>query len=344
MTQDDFTRGLKTERMTDIALAFKRTGALMAAIELDLFTHIENGAETVDDIASAMGMDVEKVDRLLTACKSMDLVREIDGRHVNFSDVQRYLVKDSRTYFGDYLNYMAHRDYSAWENITDNLTAVAETNADDDRTYVSVMQDPVAARKFTVAGYEASLGLGHKLAKEFDFSQFNRWLDLGGGSGCYAIAACERHEGVRVTVLDQPNVIAVAQEYIGKHNLADRIETTPGDFFGAPYPTGYDLTTYITPLQGYMPDKVIEALAKAHDALEPGGTILVVDYMLKDDKTGPLDPAFVNLFGIRGGRYLGRVNTGAEWCDFLAEAGFVDAEASWFTPHQLGMISARKPG
>ena len=82
---------------------------------------------------------------------------------------------------------------------------------------------------------------------------------------------------------------------------------------------------------------------KAREALEPGGTILVVDYMLKDEKTGPLDPAFVNLFGIREGRYLGRVNTGAEWCKFLADAGFVDAEASWFTPHQLGMITARNP-
>ena len=79
------------------------------------------------------------------------------------------------------------------------------------------------------------------------------------------------------------------------------------------------------------------------DSLEPGGTVLVVDYMLRDDKTGPLDPAFVNLFGIREGRYLGRVNTGAEWCEFMAEAGYVDAQAGWFTPHQLGLITARKP-
>ena len=86
-----------------------------------------------------------------------------------------------------------------------------------------------------------------------------------------------------------------------------------------------------------------EALAKAKDSLEPGGTVLVVDYMLRDDKTGPLDPAFVNLFGIREGRYLGRVNTGAEWCEFMAEAGYVDAQAGWFTPHQLGLITARKP-
>ena len=144
-------------------------------------------------------------------------------------------------------------------------------------------------------------------------------------------------------MLDQPNVIAVAEEFIAKHELGTRIDTTPGDFFGASYPKGYDLATYITPLQGYMPDKVVAALAKAKASLEPGGMILVIDYMLKDDKTGPLDPAFVNLFGIRDGRYLGRVNTGVEWCDFMEEAGYVDAEYRWFTPHQLGLITARNP-
>lgn len=340
---EDFTRDMKTERMTDIALAFKHTGTILAAIELELFTHIARGAGTLDEIAAAIGVDTEKADRLLTACKSLDLVREVNGKHENFSDVQRYLVKDSRTYFGDYLDYMAHRDYTAWENIADNLTAVADTDEDDERTYLSLMQDPAKAREFTEAGYEASLGLGHKLAREFDFSKFDRWLDLGGGSGCYAIAACERHQGFTVTVLDQPNVIAVAREYIEKHGLTDRIDTTPGDFFGAPYPSGYDLATYITPLQGYMPDKVIAALAKARESLDPGGTIMVVDYMLRDDKTGPRDPAFVNLFGVRQGRYLGRVNTGAEWAEFLREAGYVGPEYRWFTPHQLGLVTARKP-
>lgn len=343
MAQDDFTRGLKTERMTNIALAFKKTGAMLAAIDLELFTHISNGKATADEIGAVLGIDAEKIDRLLTACKSMDMIREIDGRHENFSDAQRYLVKGTRTYFGDYLAYIARRDYSAWEFITDHLTAKPDNNDDDERTYLSLMQDPEEARKFTIAGYEASIGLGHKLAKQFDFSRHKRWLDLGGGSGCYAIPACERHDGIAVTIMDQINVIAVARDYIGKHGLTGRIDTVPGNFFETPFPTGYDLASFITPLQGYMPDRIIEVLTKTRKALAPGGTMLIVDYMLHDDKTGPLDPAFVNLFGIRQGRYLGRVNTGAEWCGFLAEAGFSNARASWFTLHQLGLITARKP-
>jgi SAM-dependent methyltransferase len=341
---DDFTTEMKTERMTDIGLAFKKTGAMVAAIELDLFTHLAEGAGTAEELGVAIGIEAEKADRLLTACKSMELVREIDGRHVNMSDVERYLVKGSRTYFGDYLVYIARRDYAAWEDIADNLTAVAEGDGGDERSYLAVMQDPEEARRFTVAGYEASLGLGHKLAKEYDYSRFGRWLDIGGGSGCYAIAACERNPELRVTVMDQPNVLVITREFVAKHGLEARIDTTEGNFLETPFPEGYDLASYITPLQGYMPDEIIAVLRRTREALKPGGEMLIVDYMLEDDKTGPLDPAFVNLFGVRRGRYLGRVNTGAEWCEFLAEAGYVGAESRWFTPHQLGLITARKPG
>jgi hypothetical protein len=46
---------------------------------------------------------------------------------------------------------------------------------------------------------------------------------------------------------------------------------------------------------------------------------------------------------VRKGKYLNRVNTGSEWAGFMRQAGFVDPEPGWFTPHQLGMIVARNP-
>jgi hypothetical protein len=343
MVKEDFTVGMKTERMTDIALAFKQTGALLGAIELELFSHIARGADTLDKLSAALGMESEKADRLLTACKAMDLVREVEGRLVNMSDVERYLSKDARTYFGDYLVYIARRDYADWDNVAVNLTAEDDGDSRDERSYTTYLQDPEEARRFTVAGFEASIGLGHKLAKEYDFSRFGHWLDIAGGSGCYAIAACERNPALRVTIMDQPNVVVIAQEFIAKYELGARIDTTVGNFLETPFPGGHDLASYITPLQGYMPDEIISVLRRSLDALKPGGEMLIIDYMLEDDKTGPLDPAFVNLAGVRRGRYLGRVNTGAEWCQFLAEAGYVDASARWFTPHQLGLITARKP-
>jgi len=211
------------------------------------------------------------------------------------------------------------------------------------RTYYLMASDPQAARAFTVAGYNASISAGHKLAREFDFSPYSLFLDLGGGSGCYSIAAAMRYSHLRAIVFDQPNVIRVAEEFIGQAGLSDRVKTHAGDFFKDEFPRGADLVAYITPLQSYEAEDVQFLIKKAFDAVEPGGGIIIIDYMLKDDKTGPLDPAFYHLAARFSQANPGRVNSGVEFCEYLGKAGFVDMEVSQFLPGVLGRVTARKP-
>jgi hypothetical protein len=337
----DPTRDLKTERLNEMAFSFKKTGALLSAIELGVFTAISEGAGTVAAIARRVGIEAEAVERLLIVCKALDLVREVDGRYRNLSDVERYLVRGSRTYFGDYLVYQARSEYDRFEDLTRHLRPGGEP--EPPKRYAALMADPDEARRFTVAGYNASLSLAHKLAKTFDFSRFTRWLDLGGGSGCYSIAACERNPSLRTIVMDFPNVLAVTREFVARHGLQDRIDTRAGNFFEDELPAGCDLVSYITPLQSYMPAEVIRALTRAREAVAPGGTVLVLDYMLNDDKTGPLDPAFMNLQGVRDGHFTGRVNSGAELRGYMEAAGLTEIDVRWFMPHQLGLVTGTKP-
>ena len=339
--EDDGTEGLKTQRLNELAFSFKKTGAMVLALELELFTLIDEGQRTVADIAARLDLDDEMVERLVTVCKAMDLIREVDGELHNFSDVSRYLVKNKPTYFGQYLIYQPISEYDSFKNLAQHYVRPAGPPPEKG-TYEVMMEDADRARVFTEAGYNASLPLAHKLAKAFDFSRFNHWLDVAGGSGCYAIAACERNPGLKVTILDFPNVTAVSRDFIAKHDLTDRIRTTNGNFFDVPFPEDCDLISYITPLQSYAPDQVIEVLKKAHAALLPGGTCLVLDYMLDDDKTGPLDPAFLNLAGVQKGHYTGRVQSGLEYRGFFETAGFIDPQAQWLMRHQLGFVYGTK--
>lgn len=339
---DDYTTTLKTERLNELAFSFKKTGAMVLALELGIFTLIDQGHRTAAAIAEALDLDTEMVERLISVCKAMDLIRESDGELENFSDVSRYLVKTKPTYFGQYLIYQPISEYDRFKNLKQHF--VRPTGPPPAKgSYETMMQDADRARRFTQAGYNASLPLAHKLAKLFDFSRFRKWLDVAGGSGCYAIAACERNPELTVTILDFPNVTTVAREFVAKHDLSTRIDTMEGNFFEVPFPTDCDLVSYITPLQSYAPPAVIGALRKAQEALLPGGTCLVVDYMLNDDKNGPLDPAFLNLAGVTRGHYTGRVQSGAEYRAFFEEAGFVEARAEWLMPHQLGFIHGTKP-
>ena len=65
--------------------------------------------------------------------------------------------------------------------------------------------------------------------------------------------------------------------------------------------------------------------------------------MLLDDKTGPIDAALMNLSQVVDGHCTGRVNSGAEFSELLAGAGFETVEVQWLLAHQLGRVTARKP-
>ena len=270
-------------------------------------------------------------------------VLEADGRNVNLDDVERFLVREAPTYFGDYLRFTIGTEYDEWQGYAGNLKDVS-SDVPPRKLYEGDLDDPVRAREFTTAGYNASLPLAHRLAKRFDFSRFNHWLDFAGGSGCYAIAACERHDGLRVTIRDHPNVVPVAEEFIAKHELQNRIAAQPGDFLAADdYAGDFDLISYITPLHWYLRDDVVKALRLAHDALPPSGGLLIVGYMLNDERSGPVDPAFYHLQAIREGHYTGHVPSGLEYVSYLEAAGFTDAKYEWLLPNRLGQIEARKP-
>ena len=290
----------------------------------------------------------------MIACAALDLLEKEDDTYRNVSDVEKYLVKTSPTYFGDYLIYQTRTDWDSWRNITNVIRPPearyestwkdpqAARGVEPPKVRYGSWKDPQAARTFTVAGYNSSISAGHRLAKMFDFPDHSLFLDLGGGSGCYSIAACLRHPNLQAIVFDHPYTCTVAEEFIARAGLSDRIKTHPGDFFETDYPKGADLISYITPLQVYEKDDVQWLIDKAVNALKPGGTMLIVDYMLDDDKTGPLDSVFRHLTGLSPGRE-GRVNTGAEFCEYLRKAGCVDMEVAEFIPGSLGRVIGKKP-
>jgi len=326
---------LRTQRINEMALAFKQSGTLKAALELGLFTKVSESPAEPAEIAEKIGISTNSAERLMIACAALGLLEKRGSKYLNAPDVEKYLVKGSPTYFGDYLVWQINNEYDGWKNIISLLRPPI-------KTYYLMASDPQAARAFTIAGYESSISAGHKLAREFDFSPYSLWLDLGGGSGCYSIAAASRYPHLRTIVFDQPNVVVVSEELIAQAGLSDRVKTHPGDFFKGEFPRGADLISYIGCLNAYEVDDILFALRKAFDAVAPGGGIIIIDYMLNADKTGPLDPVFRHLTGASQTNPT-RINSAAEVCEYLRRAGFVDMEVNEFIPAQMGRVTAKKP-
>jgi hypothetical protein len=82
-----------TERIQNIGFGFKHAAALMAAIELSLFTKISEGASTIEEISSACGLSLLNAERLVVACAALRLIEKRDGKYVNGPDIEMYLAE-----------------------------------------------------------------------------------------------------------------------------------------------------------------------------------------------------------------------------------------------------------
>jgi hypothetical protein len=328
---------LDTARLQKIALAYWESAALMAAVELEVFTAIAHGHDTVAAVAGAVDISERNAERLLTALVAMTLLERQGGRHINAPDVQRFLVKDSERYAGPWILFTKPR-WPAFGELGQRLRRKQETRLG---AYVDFSVED--ARRYHAATYSIGMGAARLFSRSVDLSGRKLMLDLGGGSGAYSIVATETFPGLKAIVLDLPPVTVVANEYIAQNQATGRVTTLAGDFTETEFPGGVDVVVMASNLPQYEPVLIKLVVGKAFAALVPGGEMHLIGETLDDDRKGPLSAALWGLNEAVQGS-TGLAHTESDVKGYLQRSGFVDVAAHSFVPGVLSRVAGRKPG
>jgi hypothetical protein len=151
-----------------------------------------------------------------------------------------------------------------------------------------------------------------------------RLLDLGGGPGTYAIHFCLANPELTAVILDRPTTESFATQTVARFNLSERIAFVAGDFTVDPLLGGpYDVAWLSHILHSNSFDEAQLCIDKTVAVMEPGGTILIHDFILNDAKDGPEFPALFAL-NMLVGTDNGRSYSRAEIVDMLAQAGVAE--------------------
>ena len=331
---------LDTTRLQRMAQAYWESAALMAAVELEVFTAIARGHDTVPALAKAIGISERNAERLSTALVAMTLLErsgaEKDARFTNAPDVQRFLVKDGDRYAGPWILFTKPR-WTAYGELSQRLR-----NRTENRLGAYTEFTVEDARRYHAATYSIGMGAARLFSRSVDLGGRKLLLDLGGGSGAYSIVATETYPGLKAIVLDLPPVTVVADEYIAASKAQDRVSTLAGDFTTTAFPQGVDVVVMASNLPQYEPALIRLVVGKALAALAPGGEMHLVGETLHDDRRGPLSAA---LWGLNEGVFgsTGVAHTEAEVKGYLQDAGFADVAVHPFVPGVLSRIAGRKP-
>lgn len=324
-----------TVRLQNIAQSYGQSAALMAAVEIGVFTAIGNGAGTYEEVARAVDIHPTNAERLMVMLCAAGLLEKSGERHVNAPDVERYLVEGRPGYMGPWITFTKPQ-WGEWGRLAEHL------RVKDLRTMGSIETFTVAdARRYHAATYSIGLGAGRRFVRQVDLAGRRRIMDIGGGSGAYCIAAAKEHPSIRGVVLDLPVVCEVARDFIAEHGFADRIEARPCNFTRDPFPPDCDVAVMASNLPMYGRDMIASVIAKAHDALLPGGQMHLIGEMTNDQRTGPWGPAYWGL-GQAVSDSLGLAHSEADVLGYFRAAGFGGVALHDFIPGSLGRVTGTK--
>lgn len=328
-------------QISKIAYGFMASKALFAALHAELFRHLAEGARTVEALSAATGIAPAPLATLLATLRSVGLVTEAGGAYANAPATERYLVPGRAAYFGDYYRHQIDRQlYPAMMSLDAGLRGDAAGLAHDSMS--SLLADPVEAEAFSRAQHAGSMGPALIASKALPLGGARTLLDVAGGTGAFSICFCRANPELRATIIDFPNVVQVAERFVAEAGLAERIALVPGDALQTEWPAGQDVVLMSYLLSAVGGEDIAPLLSRAWRALAPGGRLVVHDFMLDDDRSGPMPAAVFFLF------YLSlRTDpisfTAAEIARRCAAAGFVDIEEAVLIPEITKTVIARKP-
>ena len=313
--------------LSDDLTGFWRTQAICAAVELGVFEALP---ATAAGIAETHGLEPDRTRRLLRALAELRLVAHEDGERSGHTGHDRAETGELRPVTDEDGMWRATergacltaghpwtladaaveygRSFPAmWEALPSAFRLDAGWRALD--VFAEVAADP--ARVTPLHRMLTSYALHDYAAvpAALDLRGDERVLDAGGGLGALAGLLVEAYPGLRVTVLDRPEVAECGRK-------ADGVTFQAVDLFS---PWGVDGDTVILArvLHDWDDAPALRILRHARCALPSGGRLFVVEMMLPEGGSagGLCD---LHLLAVTGGRE----RTVSEYAALLDRAGF----------------------
>src|ERR1041385_7753293 len=273
------------ERLMQFAWGFAPTFILEAATKLRVFDNLDKSAKTVEELARETGCSIRGLTALLDALVAFQFLKRKGNRYSLTPESSTFLVSTSPDYHGGFFRQLTGQVMTDWTQ----LAEVVRTG----EPAKSVNHEDVGADFFAelVEGiFPMSYRAAQVLGKHLRIEKIPRpvtVLDVGAGSGVWGIALAQQSQNVNILAVDWPKVLEVTRRTFGRYSLAERLQTSAGDFFEANFGSGHYLATIGHILHSEGRTRSRQLLKKVFDALPRGGTVAIAEFIPNNDRTGP---------------------------------------------------------
>lgn len=308
------------ERLMQLAWSFAPPLIIEAAVQHGVFERLDQGPRSAAQLAAETGASIRGLTGILNVLVGLQLLDREGDRYLLTPESAAFLVSSRPGYHGMFFRHISEQLLPRWLQ----LNEIVRTG----RPARHVNQEEEGAQFFAEfveslfpVSFSAASALGEHLGIPEACAPVSV-LDIGAGSGVWGIALAKQSPQVRIRAVDWPRVLEVTKKVAAQHGVADRLVTAPGEFTEADFGGGHQVATVGHILHSEGRDRSQRLLKKIWNALAPGGTIAIQEFVPNEERTGPLH-TLIFAVNMLVNTDDGDTFTFAEMSAWLEEAGYV---------------------
>ncbi len=276
-------------------IASAKFASISCAVDLGIFEFLKDEPSSSELLALSLNLNRHVSSALLKALESLNLLKcESDIYYLNEKS-KNFLLKQSRYYQGNEFLRKAHPEIlQRFKQALQKGTAALEYRG---QVITNMWQagsiDKETAKAFTYVMDSMMAYPANYHAQNSSISNHKKLIDIGGGSGAWAIELCNMNSHITVEVFDLPEVLETTKEIIRRTLITERISLIPGNFFDS-IPKG-NIYLLSNILHDWPEDECLKILMNIHRDSEDKCSLYIHECLLDEGETSPTFTCIFNL-------------------------------------------------
>lgn len=311
------------ESILQVGLGFWPSKVLLSAVEMELFTDLAKGPQSLESIQGRLGLHPRSARDFLDSLVALGFLLRAGGRYSNTPATDAFLDKQKPAYIGGILEMANLRLYGFWNHLTEALRTGLpqnEARSGDVPMFEALYADPARLKSFLAAMTGISHGANLAIASKFPWAGYKTFADVGTAQGDLAVQIALANPHLSGIGFDLAEVGPIFEEYVKRNRIDDRLRFVAGSFFEQPLPKA-DVILMGHILHDWGLDDKRMLIRKACEAVPEGGALIVYESIIDDDRSK-------NVFGLLMSLNMlietpsGFDYSGADCQGWMKEAGF----------------------
>ncbi|HEY0320433.1 MAG TPA: methyltransferase [Pyrinomonadaceae bacterium] len=313
--------GQAVMKMIEMMSGFWVSRVIYIAAKLGLADELKDNRKTAAELAESTNTHAPSLYRVMRALAGVGLLVEDDEKRFSLTPLGATLRSDAPVSLRALAtSELGEIHYPSWGALL-HTVQTGETAFDHVfgmNCWEYFAKNPENAKIFNQSMTELTRMVEAAITEGYDFSSFNKIVDLGGGHGSLLASILKKNPSLNGLLFDAPQVIEGAKQRMKDEGLTERCEVNGGNFFEA-VPAGGDVYIMKHIIHDWADRESLVILKHIRSVIPENGKLILFEQVVPEGNEPHLSKFADLVMMVMNG---GRERTSEEWRALFEAGGF----------------------